>query len=161
MANDAAAPKQEVKQEAKKPPVRLIQARMAEAAQRRNVWFVTPEMGVGPEQITDPGYWNHVAAQLRQGDRIEVFPDDGTYYAELLVLFAEGSWAKVKALRVEKLTESIDPPKLVEGYDIKHGGPQLKWRVIRIEDKAVVKEGLNTREEASAWVREHVAALKR
>jgi hypothetical protein len=38
-------------------------------------------------------------------------------------------------------------------------GPHTKYRVLRLSDKAVVKDGFATKEEAALWLTEHKKAI--
>ena len=49
--------------------------------------FTVPEVGF----ILHPDFWGHIAAKLRPYDEIKVRCDDGTFYAQLLVLAGRGS----------------------------------------------------------------------
>lgn len=68
-------------------PITTSRITLAEYA--RNIFVVTPEHGTPFEDILKPSYWLHVAdtvsMRLRPYDRIEVRPEDGSYFAELIV----------------------------------------------------------------------------
>jgi hypothetical protein len=108
------------------------------------------------EDTLDPGFWSHInahsPAKLRQHDTIRVIPEDGTYFAELIVLQAGKGFAKVKMLRHLALEESEQPTEL-SSTEVKWRGPALKWVVERKTDGMRLKERLNTRADAEIEAR--------
>lgn len=117
------------------------------------------------EDLLKPECWAHVAQLLRPGYRIEVLAEDGSYFAELLVVSAGRLWAKVAVLRKIDLTEAVGEAP-AQGADtvmsIMWSGPHSKFRVIRQNasgGKDVMRDGFETREEASVWMAEHIKAL--
>lgn len=118
----------------------------------RNIFTMTPEAGTPIEALVDKGYWAHVAAKFKPGDRIEVLAEDGEYFAELLVQDAGRLYAKVAVLRHVKLDSvEVQESDLVIGdLSIKHRGPHLKWCVLRGKDS--LHEG-KTKDEALTIMR--------
>lgn len=123
----------------------------------RNVWAVTPEDGVTLDQVLEPSFWAHVAANLKPWDKIEVRAEDGTYYAELIVLQAARSWAKVRMIHQVELDEAPAENNDVPGYHVKFAG-RAKWRVIRKVDNEVIHQGAACEQEAKDWLTEHLSA---
>ncbi len=120
---------------------------------RFNVFRATPEIDTPVSAMLDRGYWAHVSANLRPGDKIEVIPEDFSYFAELIVIDAGKLYANVRLLRNEPLSEPI---KVKAGYDIKWAGPYAKFRVVRGKD--VLQEGFADKSDANAWLENHVKA---
>lgn len=124
----------------------------------RNVWLVTPEAGVTPEELAKPEAWVHVSKNLKAGDRIEVVAADGTWFAELFVRSAVGVGVKLFTLRVvhfDGVAAKAPAQKDDEEFEIKFAGA-AKWRGIRKSDGAVMVEGMASREAVKTWLVENV-----
>jgi len=136
-----------------KPKRELHPTRKQLAASMRNIWDVVPESGVTIADLKRPQYWSHVAADLRPGDRIEVRAEEGNYFAELYVLDAGANYAKVAVLRECEL-EVVEPGNdgLPAGFSVLWSGPHTKWRVLRDEDKKVLKDGFQQKTDAFTWL---------
>ena len=121
----------------------LISPNFAEAQYRRTVWFVNASHNVTLKEIIKPEYWANVAPQLSVKDRIEVYAEDGTYYAELMVTqlpqkteTKQVNWAAVKLMRVVDLTKDEEAGKvpLPAGFVAKFLDPKRKWGIERKSD---------------------------
>ncbi len=124
------------------------------AEHRRNLWHIEVDVNVEPDDMLAASYWAHVAADLRQGDRIEAHAEDGAWFAEFLVQDAGTNWAKVACLRAVKL-QGVNPERrgvILAGHSVSFGGTFVKWRVIRDVDKKVLKDKCATDGEAYAWL---------
>lgn len=133
----------------------LAPARMELAEQLRTIWSVSLEEGTPFEALMDPAFWAHVSAKLRPRDRLEVEPEDGSFYAELIVLDAGKLYARVAVLlKVDlgSIEVSADFPRELE---VKFRGVNQKWCVVRRSDKSVLKFGLETSEQAISWAMEN------
>lgn len=135
----------------------LASNRLHFAEHRRNIFVVTPEHDTPFEEILKDGYWAHVSAKMKPGDRIEVMAEDGSYFAELIVQDAGRLYAKVATLRHVKLdaVEVTEGGMAAGGLEVKWQGPQLKWCVLRGKDR--LKEGLD-KGSAVQWMNSHKAA---
>jgi hypothetical protein len=132
--------------------------RFAMAEHKRMTYCVNPEEGTSFEEVLTPGYWAHVSGKLRVLDQIEVVPDDMSYHATLLVLDAGRSYAKVAVLHKVDIGP-VDTAAVPDAeYEIKLRGPH-KWSIVRVSDKAVIKEGIATREDANLELAGHLKAL--
>lgn len=111
--------------------------------------------GVPLDAVMDPAYWSHVSSKLRPGYRIEVFAEDGSVWAMLLVLSAGKVEAKVHVLQqvdtsgVEAIVETLD-------YEVKWRGPAKLFGVIRLSDGEVIKDMMQTKEEANTYLANYV-----
>lgn len=141
-----------------KPPVMPIRMQLAE--QSRNIWCLTVPNGTTVQDMLNPGYWAHLARQLKPGDRVEVEPDNGTYFAELRVLDAGNQYAKMAVLR-EVTLESIEPSATISvpGHTVEWSGRHTKWRVIRESDRKVLKDSLASKADGYAWLASYSKAL--
>lgn len=149
-------------------PVRVVPqlapGQMIIAEQVRTVFAVTIGAGVLLEDLLVPSFWSHHAAQLQPYNKVEVHPEDGTWYAEYLVTDCSRTWAKVKQLSFVQLTtpdvaltqaSALEFKAALAGYKVVHRGPH-KWSVVRNHDSAVMQEGIQVKEDAEAWLRTHV-----
>lgn len=117
-----------------------------------------PATGTPLEHLMRPEYWASIK-QLKAGCRIWVIAEDESYWAELLVRKVGQGYAKVQALRSGALQEPVVELPEGEGYEIQFRGAIIKHRVVRLSDKQVLKQGLDTYEEAAAWLRDHKRML--
>lgn len=143
---------------------KLIVPRFKNAEFERVIYQACPENGVTFEDVCQPEFWSHVAEKLKPMDRIEVLAEDGSYFAELLVVDAGRLFAKVAVLRFVELA-SLDVPEdlasTLAEFKVEFKGPTLKHCVIRQSDKQVVQEGIQRKADAEAWIREHLKAIAR
>lgn len=126
----------------------------------RRIHRATPPEGTTLEDVKDPAFWGHVAEKMTQYDRIEVIPQGGAWFAELLVVNCSKVHAKVAVLSFTKLSGDTTAKDKKEGendnkdelFDIQFKGPQRKWSVLRKADKAVLKEEFTSKDDAAAWL---------
>lgn len=159
----AEAPQQEQAQAAPKPERKLLPmepARIKEASFLTTHYVATASEGAEPEDLMNPAYWAHIAATLKPWDRIDVRANDGSWWAQLLVLEASRSWARVHCLGIHNLTTADVAQTLAEQmqlpYEVAYKGPHNKWSVIRRSDNQVVHDQEETSEGAVTWMRERI-----
>lgn len=150
-------------QEAMKKQPALIPPDLSQAEYNRNRFLARPPEGTTLADILNPDFWAHVARQFRQGDLIEVYPKDGTFYAELFVAECR-KVGMINALRLVKVsyTPLVEEPQgkgdggsaSFNPYEIVYRGPEKKHTVTRRVDKAIVSEGHATKQDALSWVAE-------
>lgn len=139
--------------------------KLAESA--RNHWVVTVEQGTSRDELKRPEFWALVSKTFRPYDRIEVRSDDGSYFAEYLVLSADRAWAKVHELRYEPLgTQDVSLTQSAEAqlrskYAVAYRGPHLLHCVERTDGTKVERltEKLQTKVEAMTWLENHLKAV--
>lgn len=144
----------------------LAPDRIGIADERRNIHYATVEIGTTIADLKDPAYWSLVSAKFRPYDRIEVIADDGTLWAEFLILACERTYARVYLLREHRLdTRDVSltrdvpiVPQMRESYDIRYLA-STKHTVIRLSDQKAISENHPTRDAAEAWVREYTKTL--
>ncbi|HEX6992380.1 MAG TPA: hypothetical protein VF151_10860 [Gemmatimonadales bacterium] len=139
-------------------------ARLHSAEYQRNVWVVNAMQANQPPDLLKPEYWAHVSSKMRAWDRIEVRAYDGTWFAELIVLEAGRSWARVHMLGAIRLTTTDVARTMADRqgqYEISFRGPQGLWSVIRKSDKEVMHEGEATEGGALDWLNERLKAEAR
>jgi hypothetical protein len=139
--------------------VKILKNRVFEADYARTVYVVKPENGTTLADMVKPEYWAHVASYIKKpGSRIEVFTEDGTWWAELYVRSVKEQAINVYVLRSVVFDQDEQKPEVVDGkYTVKWSGPVAMWRVIRSSDNAVVAEGLE-KDQAIKWVEDQKVA---
>lgn len=126
-------------------------------------WRYTPTDGVTINDMTNTAFWSPVASQMHRGDIIRVIPEDGNFYAELLVRVVEPFAVKVHVLMAEVFDKPkaeaapVAPPE--PGYTIAFKGPQEGWTVVRDDDRETLFKKGKDAEEARAWLRGHLKKL--
>lgn len=139
----------------------LNPTRMKEAEFERQTYFAKAHENTHPEDLLDRAYWAHVATRLKPWDKVEVVANDGTWWAEFLVLEAGRTWAKVEMLRHKSLTASdvsASQATAMTPYEVVHRGTDSKWSVIRKSDRAVMHEGEETQGGAIDWLNDRLKA---
>jgi len=134
--------------------------RFREAQYSRNIFTVTVEPGVTVEDVCEQGFWQHIGAMLKAGDRIEVMDDMMSYYAELIVIAADRLWAQVGVIREIDLTtfQGGEIPIPEQHYEVNFAGLTVKWR--ELYKGNVMKDGFETEGLARRWCSNHAAAQK-
>jgi hypothetical protein len=138
---------------------RITQNRVKAAEFARNIHRATPEASTQFKDVLDPAYWAHVAKGVALYDTIEVVPDGGAWYAQLLVVGCSKLHVKVQTLIFVKLNGKDEKPATDAPFAIEFKGPQRKWSVIRVSDKSYAKEGFDSKEDAAKWLAENEADL--
>lgn len=152
-----------------KPNPQVTASRFVLAEHVNTTYVVTVEGGLTKAQIIHPDFWGHVAAKLRPYDEIKVRCDDGSFYAQLLVLSAERTFARVRVLAWHDLTtadvaktqaESAEKPSVTPAgptdYEVRQRGPHLKWCVVRLSDSQVLREKEPTKRDAEKWLDDYL-----
>jgi len=141
----------------------LQPARCKLAEYQRSVFVVTPEPDTPFDALLMPHYWAHVSQQFRPGTELVIHPPEGHYYALLLVQDCQRLWAKVAVIIHKDLAAVVvgDAQLDTSAYRAVYGGVNDKWCVHRIIDgkKEKLKSELGDREEAEAWIRQHVRTV--
>lgn len=143
---------------------RLSPSRIKGAEFTRNVHVVRVEQSVKMDDLLDSLFWTHVAVKLKAGDHIEVVPDDSSYYAELYVIAASKTSARVALINHVEFSENgrdvaemsnTDHPD----YDIRWGGAVEKFQVVYKPDAKVIHSGSETKLDAAKWIEDYVKSL--
>lgn len=129
---------------------RLHPNRFKMAEQERQTWLIYPDASIEFDTILEPTYWSHVAKMLRPGAHIEVFAENGSYWAELLVRSASALAANVIVLR----RYDLGPISKEDGslFFVEYRGPLIKHAVVRKRDNVVVQGGFDMPEGAMGWL---------
>jgi hypothetical protein len=128
------------------------------ARAERNVWRYFPEPNHTKEQIMAPAYWAHVSRRHRVGDKIEALWEDGSAYAELLIIACDKDYTKTVLLTFLDITGG-SAAKADGQFDVQWKGSVKKHCIVRLSDGAVIQEGLQTKVDAEAWLEQNRATL--
>lgn len=123
------------------------------------VYYHSPEYGITIEDICKPSYWNHVARNLRPGNRIEVFAPDGQWWAMIIVRSASSIEASVAVLQHVSFNAAAVVREQESPYEVKWRGPTAKWSIVRKSDGSVVMDELQSKEIAEQKMKNHAKAM--
>lgn len=141
---------------------KMLAERVSLAEHSRQIHRVKPDAETPLKELLDADYWVHVAAKFHVGDKLEIFPEGGAWYAEALVVSCSRIHAKLLVLVHEQIdVVKVDKDKKIEPFYHAYRGGTAKHSVMRTSDKAVVKEGFDSRAAADTWLEENLADLKR
>lgn len=132
-----------------------------ESTMAPSVDFVSPTVhhtapaGTPFSHVLKPEYWASCTKYLRTGCKIEVIPEDAGWLATLYVLRVGQGYAAVQKLTHIELDGARAQPQAPQGYEVQWRGSVIKHRVVRLKDGAVLKQGLDTLEEAHKWLSDH------
>jgi hypothetical protein len=144
----------------------ILPGQMRESEYRRTIWAAELPYGVDKDRIMAPDFWAHVAAKLKPRDRIEVYPEDGSWFAELMVIDSARNWARVHVMQSFELSPMPISAVLADAhsqqaaahemFDIAYRGPK-RWSVIRKTDRQVMFEDGSSQQAAVMWIRKWTA----
>jgi len=136
----------------------LTPGRMRPAEACWRVQAVLVESGTPQEALLQPAFWSNVASKLRPLDRLEVMDDAGTWLVVLMVRATSASEAIVAKLWSVELQSSatLAPPK-ESGFEVRWRGHRHKWSAMSGE--TVLRDCMESREEAEHYIRDHAKAL--
>lgn len=145
---------------------KILASQIQEASYARNVWRGICPHGTPIEAILDPEYWAHITKQLRPLDRIEMVSEDHAWFAELIVLRVADVSAKVKLTNLVRLQDvpvvqvAPEPPAPAnQAFKIEWKGNNKRFTVIRESDKAALKDGFASKDEAAQWLEAHLTEM--
>ena len=120
--------------------------------------WACPAAGTPYAEILKPEYWANIK-KLPINAHIHVDSEDGSYYAELKLLKVAQGYAIVMPLRHVVLDRAGSAPVVADGFDVQFLGPIKMFRVVRLKDGHVLKDGLATEDAARDWLRDHKRML--
>lgn len=142
----------------------LSPERMTETEDANRTFTVVVPYPTTYEEILAKDFWANVSQRLTQYDRITAIPDDGSWYAELLVANKGDGWANVKELRHIVLDERETAVRLDEApedYPVFHKGKFLKFCVTRRADGAILSKGFDRKSDAIDWAKNYARGQKK
>ena len=146
-------PRQEVLE--KKLPQHALSRDFKAAENRRRSWLYIVPHGVTPSDMLEPDFWSHVSGQMTVYDEISAVAQDGSYDLDLRVTAVnrQGPGADVRVIRAwfndENAVKSSKPK--MEDFAVDYT-PGSKWRITRVKDKKIVREGIENKLEAEAYI---------
>ena len=148
----------ELKPELKPKKLHATRFQLAEAA--RNVYSAVLEIGTTLDDLKEPAFWSHIAGpkHLRPMDRIEAMPEDGTYWAELLVLNAGPMFAKIHVMRHYEIGE-VGTSSMSDAFATAWKGPMRQYAVVRVKDNAIMRDKFASKEAALGWLAENAKSM--
>ena len=137
----------------------ILPEKMGLAESKRHDWVVDIDPSRSIDEIIDPEFWAHVAAQFDPLDTIEARWEDGSRIVHIRVRYCERTYAKVKVTSVEELGDVISEiPASSRKHRVEWKGPVLRFAVIRNSDSMVLQSGFKERSVADSWLIEHEKA---
>lgn len=127
----------------------------------RNHWAVQAAEGVATTDVASARFFSHLQPKLRPGDRIELTAHDGSWMLDLRVMASEAGAVRTFVMNRYDFGDTVASRATIvaDGYTIQYGSEQTKWRIIRAEDKAVLKEGFPDQKAAAAWLNGHLVRM--
>ena len=113
----------------------------------RTQWCISLKPGQSREDFMRPDFWAHVAARVKKNDRVEILHDEGSYFAEVIVVSVEKLGVKVALLREHNLNELESTQVDQSEFYVKFRGPR-KWSILRQSDHQVIDENIETEGQA-------------
>lgn len=136
----------------------LLPGRMRPAEAMWRTHAVLVESGTDPSVILEPGFWSHVAGKLRPLDRIEAMDDAGIWVSLLIVRACSANEAVVAPIWTVELRSAAELSAPAEAaFRPLWRGHKHKWAVM--QGDVVLREGMQSREEAETWIKSHTKAL--
>ena len=123
----------------------------AEFTLRRMV--ARPQRGLAYTELFKPGAWSHhMQNVINPGTLIDVLPEDGSYYAQLIVQSKNTNGMVVAEIIKVDLGEAAANLTLsAEEVYVEWGGAH-KWRVVRAADLDVLAKDFTNEQDALGWV---------
>ena len=121
----------------------------------RNVFAALVPVGTNFSDFEKPENWAHVAASLHRNDRVELATEDGLKFAEFHIVAAGKNWARAAMIKSYDFGTAQQEAPADNEYYVKWGSPTVGFRVHRYSDKQVVKDKLESKEVAVAWIKDN------
>ena len=127
-------------------------------AHKRNWHVVDVENNCDPKDLLNPPFWAFVAYKMNPFDLVEVRRDDGAFWALLLVLGSDRTWARVETLVLKHIAKpdaaQVQKDQMA-GYKYEWKGPRLMHCIVRISDGEIVHQQAASKADAMHWFNEH------
>ena len=137
---------------------KALQARFSPAQGARNIHrYIMPREDHFAD-LLETDYWGHVQARFNINDHIEVNPDDGSFYAELIVRSTTFGYVVTAVINFVEFDGPVSNLTVPEEYLISFDGPYEKWQVKRF-DQVLVSQ-LETKDLAQTWLKNHLRDLR-
>lgn len=112
----------------------------------RTAYAIEVKHGQSFDDFKNPEAWAHISSELKIRDKVELLPEDGSFYAEGIVTGLTKTSVKVYFYLYTELSASQSKNK-ESPYEIGFAGKH-KWRIVRKSDEAIIQHGFESREAA-------------
>lgn len=124
---------------------------------KRNEWHLTLQEAQTMDDVSNPRLWSDILGKQARGDTVEAFKPDTSEYAKFVVVEVGTSF-----IRLGKI-EGFTPVAVT----IADASPlQTKWNVgkrahdvVRKADNQVMAGGFQTKDQAVAWIDDHMKKM--
>lgn len=126
------------------------------------LWTLVMREGVTFDDVLKPEYWTSLAGRFGVNTRfhplVHVVNEEHTFSAMLYVRSVQQNEVYVETIwgpHIFGPVEAADDKKLVAKWNI----GSKSYEVVRATDKAVIKSGFGVKEQAVAWIDEHLKSM--
>jgi len=140
---------------------KILDASFQRAGHFRASYEAIIPAGMALKDVLSPEFWANTARRMRQFDIIAVMPEDGAFYAELIVQTVGTGFAKVAVVLEVQLDADSEGVVTDKSVIVKWRGPSCKFGVVRTSDKMVLREGFDDKDDAERWAADHLKAMAR
>lgn len=122
-------------------------------------WYHAVPPDVNMDQLLDPAHWTNVARRMQPHQRVRVDCEDGSWTALLFVRDVQRNAVQMAVQefvdfdQVKGAGKLSDPDR--ERYDVRWGGPAIKYRVIRLSDGEEMARNM-TKAQANEYVESRI-----
>lgn len=143
------------------PKTLIVQRTPTRSPSTRIEWDVTVDPDTTVDDLLHPAFWAHVSGVTFSGSNnlVNVYWEDRSQIAFLYVRYYDNVSAKMELLDHKVFGEKVTlsaPDK----YDVKWGGPNNKFKVIRKSDGQTIRENLSSKEDAADFIKQYDAMTK-
>jgi hypothetical protein len=119
-------------------------------------WDVTVDVDTTIEDLLNPIFWSHASGSTFNGQNnlITVYWDDKSQIAELYVRHYDHASAKMQLLS-HVVFDAPDVDVATDDYKVSFAGPVKKFKVSRVVDGIVIKEGIPSKADALEFIKEY------
>lgn len=128
-------------------------------------YFITVDPEVTRADLLRSDFWMHVANSFKPFTKLRVAAEDGSFYAELMVLSAGRNWAAVHELGYYDLhagakaaEKALNEPK---DFEVQWKGPINKYCIVRLSDKEIIQKNIEQKEAAYLKLSEYLKVINK
>ena len=112
-----------------------------------------------PEELTNPKLYEHVASKITPLSEIRVVAEDGSFRAELMVIFVTGTDVKTRVFQYTEFENVTYEEDDQAEYFIKFGGPK-RWCIKKRSDGSDIKIDIPDKASAERELSEYLTVLR-
>jgi len=116
-------------------------------------------VGVTLDTVKQPHFWAHHARGLKPNDMIRAKREDGSWWADLAVMFVSPTEVVVEVYHYKEFGSAIPETMQSDMHEIVWKGPGLQFCVIHKKTGTIVKDRLYPKDRAAAYLAEHLKKL--